>query len=529
MMRSAESQDTILLNLIADHMAIAFVKSTVSGRSNGKSATAMAAYRSGSIIVDKASGKIHDYTKKQGVDHSEILSPIAATPNNKWLTDRCELWNRVEAGEKRYDAQLTREIIIAIPRELGRNDQIALVQEYVQSSYVDRGMIADINLHHLEGENPHAHVMLTMRELKVDEQGIVSFGNKDRTWNDKKLLIKQKLEWDGLANKYLERAGFDVRIDSRSYEEQGIERIPQIHLGVEATAMRKQGIATNRGDRFDRIEKANNNISKILEQIYESELATSNAEKALAKLEAEANRELLKEKFRNGREEEEQKRKDETMLIVGQNYPEIRATPEYKAAAERSQAEYQRLRESTIRAERGIPKPQPVEPAIVKWQPTLAQPTNQQTIEAISKISQESDANSFDLGNYRMRFVNAVRIEVDYQDKLVMSIDINRSESVSSLVNYSRSSSTISLYEKGLTNSIDRMLENLAQQREVEQERERARQQELEQQLQLKQDVNAILYFTPCEEKNDVLDFSPSKSEMDSDRGTKDRYQGWER
>jgi MobA/MobL family len=529
MMRSAESQDTILLNLIADHMAIAFVKSTVSGRSNGKSATAMAAYRSGSIIVDKASGKIHDYTKKQGVDHSEILSPIAATPNNKWLTDRCELWNRVEAGEKRYDAQLTREIIIAIPRELGRNDQIALVQEYVQSSYVDRGMIADINLHHLEGENPHAHVMLTMRELKVDEQGIVSFGNKDRTWNDKKLLIKQKLEWDGLANKYLERAGFDVRIDSRSYEEQGIERIPQIHLGVEATAMRKQGIATNRGDRFDRIDKANNNISKILEQIYESELATSNAEKALVKLEVEANRELLKEKFRNGREEEEQKRKDETMLIVGQNYPEIRATPEYQAAAQRSQAAFEKLRESTIRAKRGIPKPQPVPEPIVKWQPILVQPTSQQTIEALSKISQESGISSLNLGNYRMRFVDAARIEVDYQDKLVMLIDSSGSESVSHLVNYSRSSATIDQYERNLTSSISRMLEDLARQREVEREREQARQQELERQLQLERDANAILDFTPLEERHNVLDFSPSKSEIDTDSRKEDHYQGWER
>jgi hypothetical protein len=65
---------------------------------------------------------------------------------------------------------------------------------------------------HLDGDNPHAHVMLTMRELKIDEQGVVSFGNKDRTWNDKKLLAKQKLEWDGFANHCLKRAGFDVGV-----------------------------------------------------------------------------------------------------------------------------------------------------------------------------------------------------------------------------------------------------------------------------------------------------------------------------
>ena len=117
------------------------------------------------------------------------------------------LWNRVEASEKRYDAQLTREMIIAIRRELDRDNQIALVREYAQTTFVDRGMIADINLHHLDGDNPHAHVMLTMRELKIDEQGIVSFGNKDRTWNDKKLIEIQKKEWEILTNQYLDRAG----------------------------------------------------------------------------------------------------------------------------------------------------------------------------------------------------------------------------------------------------------------------------------------------------------------------------------
>jgi ATP-dependent exoDNAse (exonuclease V) alpha subunit len=148
-------------------VAICFVRAKVIGRSGGRSATAAAAYRSGEKIVDRATNKTHDYTKKQGIDYSEILTPIAATAQNEWLTDRSELWNRVEATEKRYDAQLAREMIIAIPRELERSDQINLVREHVQTSYVDRGMIADINLHHLDGDNPHAHVMLTMRKLQI--------------------------------------------------------------------------------------------------------------------------------------------------------------------------------------------------------------------------------------------------------------------------------------------------------------------------------------------------------------------------
>lgn len=252
-------------------MAICFVRAKVVSRSGGGSAAAAAAYRSGEKIRDEATGKTHDYTKKQGVDHSEILSPIAATDRNDWLTNRSALWNRVEASEKRYDAQLAREMIIAIPRELAQLDQIELVREYVQTTFVDQGMIADINLHHLDGTNPHAHVMLTMRELKIDEQGVVSFGNKDRTWNDKKLLETQIKEWSDITNQYLERAGYDLRIDSRSYAEQGISRIPQIHLGKNVTAMRRQGIPTERGDLYDQIDRANQDIRQNLEKIYQAE------------------------------------------------------------------------------------------------------------------------------------------------------------------------------------------------------------------------------------------------------------------
>ena len=239
----------------------------------------MAAYRAGTLIIDDKTGKKYDYTKKQGVDHSEILSPISVTTANRWITDRSQLWNKVEATEKRVDAQLTRELIIAIPRELDRADQIALVREYAKSSYVDRGMIADLNLHHLDSDNPHAHVMLTMRELQIDEQGIVSFGSKDRSWNDKKLLETQVKEWEVLANQYLERAGLDTRIDSRSYEEQGVERIPQIHLGKDVASMRKKGIPTERGDLYDQIDRANAEIRSRLEEIYQAESAIKDLER----------------------------------------------------------------------------------------------------------------------------------------------------------------------------------------------------------------------------------------------------------
>lgn len=492
-------------------MAIAFVRAKVAGRSSNKNAVAMAAYRSGSIIIDRASGKIHDYTKKQGVDYSEILSPIAATNRNQWLTDRAELWNRVEAGEKRYDARLAREIIIAIPTELERDDKIALVREYVQASFVDRGMIADINLHHLDEDNPHAHVMLTMRELKIDEQGTVSFGNKDRNWDDKKLYMKQKLEWDGLANGYLERAGFDVRIDSRSYEEQGIDRLPQVHLGVEVSQMRGRNIPTELGDKYDRIDWINNNIAAQFEEIYNApeidRLEVSEAKIAAPVL-----------------SEQEQERKDADFIYVAAEYPELKQTPEYKAAAKRAKTRYyDRLKSIPKQAIDNTPPP---EPPIKKWQPTLQQATDDKLLASILAAARKLDATNFQAGNYQVRILME-QIEIKYRDELAMVIDISSNQPHSKLINVKYS---LNQYETGLGDSIDRLLVDLERQREEErelqrqlelqQELERQRQQELERQQQ-EQALDRIVIFDDPDIEQDSdrsVDFSDLFEERDRDR-----------
>ena len=135
-------------------MAICFVRASIIKRSAGRSVVAAAAYRAGEKLVDLSTGETHNYTRKTGIDHSEIISPIAASGDHNWLVNRAALWNQVQDGEKRHDAQLSRELIIAIPRELDRADQIALVQAYVKSSYVDRGMVADINCHNLKVITP---------------------------------------------------------------------------------------------------------------------------------------------------------------------------------------------------------------------------------------------------------------------------------------------------------------------------------------------------------------------------------------
>jgi len=254
-------------------MAIYHLSASIVKRSVGRNVTAAAAYRAGCKIEDITTGLVYDYTRKKGVDYSEILSPISASVDNEWLADRQELWNKVEENEKRKDAQLAREVTIALPCELSRPEQISLVREFVQANYVAAGMIADLNLHHLDGDNPHAHILLSMRDLKTSPDGVVEFGLKNTSWNDKELLISHRKSWESITNKYLEMSGSNARIDCRSLQDQGSEFIPQIHVGVHAMAMKRKGIATDRGEEFDRIEAENNDIRTRLERIYEEESA----------------------------------------------------------------------------------------------------------------------------------------------------------------------------------------------------------------------------------------------------------------
>ena len=252
-------------------MAIYHLSASIIGRSAGRSVTAAAAYRAATKIEDQTTGIVHNYDRKQGVDYSEILSPISANLESDWLTDREKLWNKVETIERRKDAQLAREITIAIPYELPREEKIALVREYVKNTYIAAGMVADVNLHHLEGNNPHAHILLTMRNLETMPDGGIEFGLKNTDWNSKKILLEQRKTWEEAANKYLASNGLDTKIDCRSLEEQGSPFIPQIHVGVHAMAMKNKGIPTDRSEEFDRIENANNDIREQLEKIYQLE------------------------------------------------------------------------------------------------------------------------------------------------------------------------------------------------------------------------------------------------------------------
>ena len=208
-------------------MAIYHLSGSIISRSQGRSAVASAAYRSGEKLADEKQGVIHDYSKKQDVVYTEVFLPENAPESFK---DRQTLWNAVEQCEKRKDAQLAREFTISLPRELTIEQNKALITEFVTHEFVSQGMIADVFFHNdvmKDGNRqPHAHVMLTLRE--VNEEG---FGKKVRAWNDKELLLHWRESWANNVNHHLAINGFDVHIDHRSNEARGIELEPQYKIG----------------------------------------------------------------------------------------------------------------------------------------------------------------------------------------------------------------------------------------------------------------------------------------------------------
>lgn len=152
-------------------MAIYHCSIKIISRGKGKSAVAAAAYRSGENLTNEYDGITHDYTRKGGVVHTEILLPDHAPAE---YADRAVLWNAVEKIEKAKNAQLAREIEIALPHELTREQGISLVREYVKEQFVSAGMCADIAIHDKQDGNPHAHILLTVRPL-----------NENGTWHTK--------------------------------------------------------------------------------------------------------------------------------------------------------------------------------------------------------------------------------------------------------------------------------------------------------------------------------------------------------
>ena len=258
------------------------------GRSSGRSSVAAAAYRAGEKLYNERDGLVHDYSRRGGVEHSEIMLPNGAPEAFK---ERSALWNAVEAAERRKDSQLAREIEIALPNELSPAERIAFVRSYVQENFVSQGMCADFAIHtghNAESEglsNPHAHIMLTMRPIEngafgpkwrkapAEGNGKAPKKGQERTtgWDDRENVVLWRADLARRINSEMERLGLPDRVSHLSYADQGLDREPSVHLGPAAAAMERRGERSERGSLNREIEERNRAAQQQKEGAREAE------------------------------------------------------------------------------------------------------------------------------------------------------------------------------------------------------------------------------------------------------------------
>jgi hypothetical protein len=212
----------------------------------GKSSVSAAAYRAAAELEDERTGARYDYSRKKGVLGAEIMLPEGAAA---WMQDRSLLWNAIETIEKRKDSQLARDFVISLPHQLDHEQRVALTREFVREQFCARGLVADIAWHAPDRSDPrnfHAHLMVAMR--RVEGTGFAS--KKERAPEDglkhpaliwKEELMRLRVAWANTANKHLEAAGLDIRIDHRSLEARGIDREPEPKQGPLATQIEREG------------------------------------------------------------------------------------------------------------------------------------------------------------------------------------------------------------------------------------------------------------------------------------------------
>ena len=248
-------------------MAIYHFSVKTISRSNGRSAVACAAYRSGEKLVCDFYGKEQDYTKKTGVEFTEIYAP---KNTNTKLLKRQTLWNEVEKAERRKDALLAREFEIAFPSELNAEQRKKMLNELCQNIVNKYGVLVDAAIHapHTDSgsdeRNYHAHIMFTTRS--INEHGDFS-AKKYRDFsrdNGTETVSHWRESFAELCNQHLEKNGFDERVDHRSYEDQVCDLQATQHEGPQTTYLRRRGKFTEISLKNDEIKRRNLEIKKII-------------------------------------------------------------------------------------------------------------------------------------------------------------------------------------------------------------------------------------------------------------------------
>lgn len=256
-------------------------------RSGGRSAVAAIAYRTATKLLNERDGIVHDFTKKQGVEHSEIVLPDGV--NAAWALDRSTLWNAVERAETRKDARVAREFEIALPHEISASDRLALTRDFARELANRYGAAVDFSIHQPQVEsdirNVHAHVVMTTRVLTEQGLGAKTLIERENKWllnHDQPTSHMQLRDirqlWEHQANRHLARLGLDVRIDHRSHQERGLEIEPTEHMGVHASQMHRRGFSVSRG-RID--EQAARYNAELIRRKPEQVLSIITGEKSV--------------------------------------------------------------------------------------------------------------------------------------------------------------------------------------------------------------------------------------------------------
>ena len=301
----------------------------ISTRSNSPPTTAQAAYQSGERLYDERTHRTKNYDDKRGVIFTEIQLPENAPEE---YLDRNKLWNSVEWSETNWNAQIARKFHIALPRELPMEHNIEMIRQFVHEQFVSRGMIVDLAVHDPDppNHNPHVHLMIPMRavdengkwlpkchrEYVLDENGDRIKDEKDKwkfrkvfttDWDDRSNAETWRQAWEDIQNRYLEAAERPERISMKSYERQGIDQIPTVHMGPAVTAMERRGIETNIGNLNREIKKTNALITAIKRAITKIKEWLSDLKEGIKEIEMEPKEillvDLLIQRFNERKEE----------------------------------------------------------------------------------------------------------------------------------------------------------------------------------------------------------------------------------